>query len=531
MTAYATQMDAARKGITTPQMEIVAAKEGIDVARLRALVAKGEAVIPANVHHASLDPHGIGFALRTKINVNLGTSRDWSDLDMEMGKVADAVRMGAESIMDLSTYGDTRAFRRRLTAECPAIIGTVPIYDAVVHYGKALRDITSAEWLDVLRMHAEDGVDFVTLHCGMNRAVAQRVRDNRRLMNVVSRGGSLMFAWMMMTGEENPYYEHFDEVLDICRTHDVTISLGDSCRPGCLADAGDAAQVDELVTLGELTLRAWERDVQVIIEGPGHVPLDQVVAQMKLEQTVCHGAPFYVLGPLVTDVAPGYDHITAAIGGALAASSGASFLCYVTPAEPAPAEPARPYAPSTSSIGRSSSTSTSVPSANSPVPAGMAHMPSVRARVTGAPQSLGSWLATRAPSSARASLTRTNRSILGFCPMVNPSRALTDGRRWVRMPRAYATMSRTSQFIASQAAMQGPGTFTTGLFLMTAMPTGRPGTERMPWLNHEARSLMRTELKSSSPRDDPPLMSTMSQAASASSSVRSSAARSSRTMG
>ena len=333
MTAYATQMDAARKGITTPQMEIVAAKEGIDVARLRALVAKGEAVIPANVHHASLDPHGIGFALRTKINVNLGTSRDWSDLDMEMGKVADAVRMGAESIMDLSTYGDTRAFRRRLTAECPAIIGTVPIYDAVVHYGKALRDITSAEWLDVLRMHAEDGVDFVTLHCGMNRAVAQRVRDNRRLMNVVSRGGSLMFAWMMMTGEENPYYEHFDEVLDICRTHDVTISLGDSCRPGCLADAGDAAQVDELVTLGELTLRAWERDVQVIIEGPGHVPLDQVVAQMKLEQTVCHGAPFYVLGPLVTDVAPGYDHITAALGGALAASSGASFLCYVTPAE------------------------------------------------------------------------------------------------------------------------------------------------------------------------------------------------------
>lgn len=333
MTAYATQMDAARKGITTPQMEAVAAKEGIDVARLRVFVAKGEAVIPANVHHASLDPHGIGFALRTKINVNLGTSRDWSDLDMEMEKVADAVRMGAESIMDLSTYGDTRAFRRRLTAECPAIIGTVPIYDAVVHYGKALRDITAAEWLDVLRMHAEDGVDFVTLHCGMNRAVAQRVRDNRRLMNVVSRGGSLMFAWMMMTGEENPYYEHFDEVLDICRAHDVTISLGDSCRPGCLADAGDAAQVDELVTLGELTLRAWERDVQVIIEGPGHVPLDQVVAQMKLEQTVCHGAPFYVLGPLVTDIAPGYDHITAAIGGAVAASSGADFLCYVTPAE------------------------------------------------------------------------------------------------------------------------------------------------------------------------------------------------------
>lgn len=331
--AYTTQMDAARQGIITPQMEAVSAKERIDPEALRALIAKGEAVIPANVHHAVLDPHGIGFALKTKINVNLGTSRDWSDLDMEMQKVRDAVAMGAESIMDLSTFGDTRAFRRKLTAECPAIIGTVPIYDAVVHYGKALKDITADEWLDVLRMHAEDGVDFVTLHCGMNRAVAQRVKDNRRLMNVVSRGGSLMFAWMMMTGEENPYYERFDEVLEICRAHDVTISLGDSCRPGCLADAGDAAQVDELVTLGELTLRAWKRDVQIIIEGPGHVPLDQVIAQMKLEQTVCHGAPFYVLGPLVTDVAPGYDHITAAIGGALAASNGASFLCYVTPAE------------------------------------------------------------------------------------------------------------------------------------------------------------------------------------------------------
>jgi phosphomethylpyrimidine synthase len=330
---YTTQMDAARQGIVTPQMERAAAKEHLSAEELRALIAKGEAVVPANVHHSALDPHGIGFALRTKINVNLGTSRDWSDLDMEMEKVNDAVAMGAESVMDLSTYGDTRAFRRRLTAECPAIVGTVPIYDAVVHYGKALRDITADEWLDVLRMHAEDGVDFVTLHCGMNRAVARRVKDNPRLMNVVSRGGSLMFAWMMMTGEENPYYARFDEVLDICRAHDVTVSLGDSCRPGCLADAGDAAQIDELATLGELTLRAWERDVQVIIEGPGHVALDQVVAQMKLEQTLCHGAPFYVLGPLVTDVAPGYDHITAAIGGALAASNGASFLCYVTPAE------------------------------------------------------------------------------------------------------------------------------------------------------------------------------------------------------
>lgn len=213
--AYTTQMDAARQGIVTPQMHAVAAEESMDPQALRELIAKGQAVIPANVHHASLDPHGIGFALKTKINVNLGTSRDRGNLDMEMRKVRDAVAMGAESIMDLSTFGDTRAFRRRLTAECPAIIGTVPIYDAVVHYGKALKDITADEWLDVLRMHAEDGVDFVTLHCGMNRAVAQRVKDNRRLMNVVSRGGSLMFAWMMMTGEENPYYERFDEVLDL----------------------------------------------------------------------------------------------------------------------------------------------------------------------------------------------------------------------------------------------------------------------------------------------------------------------------
>lgn len=329
----ATQMEAARKGIVTPQMGAVAAKEDIDPERLRELVATGQAVIPANVHHACLEPSGIGFALRTKINVNLGTSRDWSDLDMEMAKVQDAVRMGAESIMDLSSYGDTRAFRRRLVEQCPAIIGTVPIYDAVVHYHKALRSITAQEWLDALEMHARDGVDFVTLHAGINRAQAELLRRTHREMNVVSRGGSIMFAWMMMTGEENPYFEHFDQVLDICREHDVTLSLGDSCRPGCLADAGDAAQVSELVTLGELTTRAWERDVQVIIEGPGHVPLDQVVAQMKQEQTICHGAPFYVLGPLVTDVAPGYDHITAAIGGTLAASAGASFLCYVTPAE------------------------------------------------------------------------------------------------------------------------------------------------------------------------------------------------------
>ena len=235
--------------------------------------------------------------------------------------------------MDLSSYGDTRSFRRKLTAECPAMIGTVPIYVAVVYYHKALGKITSEEWIDIVRMHAEDGVDFMTIHCGMNRATAERFKNNKRLMNIVSRGGSIMFAWMEMTGKENPFYEHFDEILDICREYDITLSLGDACRPGCLADATDTAQIEELITLGELTKRAWAKDVQVMIEGPGHMPLNQIAANMEIQKTLCHGAPFYVLGPIVTDVAPGYDHITSAIGGAIAAAAGASFLCYVTPAE------------------------------------------------------------------------------------------------------------------------------------------------------------------------------------------------------
>ena len=209
----------------------------------------------------------------------------------------------------------------------------MPIYDALVYYHKALRDITAQEWLDVFRMHAEDGVDFMTIHCGINRQTAQRFKQQKRITNIVSRGGSIMFAWMEITGNENPFYEYFDEVLRICREHDVTLSLGDACRPGCLEDAGDIAQMEELVTLGELTQRAWAQDVQVIIEGPGHMPLHQIQANMELQKTICKGAPFYVLGPIVTDVAPGYDHITAAIGGAMAAAYGASFLCYVTPAE------------------------------------------------------------------------------------------------------------------------------------------------------------------------------------------------------
>ena len=286
-----------------------------------------------NKNHKCLDPNGIGSMLKTKINVNLGTSRDCKDLDMELQKVNDAVKMGAESIMDLSSWGDTQKFRRKLTAECPAIIGTVPIYDAVVYYHKALKDITTEEWLKIVEMHAQDGVDFMTIHIGINRATAQRFKKNKRLMNIVSRGGSIIFAWMEMTGKENPYYEHFDEILDICQKYDVTISLGDACRPGCLEDATDVSQIEELVTLGELTRRAWEKNVQVIVEGPGHMPLNQIAANMQIQQSICKGAPFYVLGPLVTDIAPGYDHITAAIGGAIAATYGAAFLCYVTPAE------------------------------------------------------------------------------------------------------------------------------------------------------------------------------------------------------
>ena len=348
---YATQMEAARKGIVTPQLEIVAKKERMTVEELLPLVASGKVVIPANKNHTCLDPEGVGSMLRTKINVNLGVSRDCKDYDVEMQKVLSAVQMGGEAIMDLSSHGNTQPFRQKLTHECPAMIGTVPVYDSVIHYQRDLdtltvpvydsvihyqRDLdtlTAKDFIDVVRLHAQDGVDFVTLHCGITRKTIDQIRKHKRKMNIVSRGGSLVFAWMCMTGEENPFYEYYDEILDICREYDVTISLGDACRPGCLADATDVCQIEELVRLGELTKRAWEKDVQVMVEGPGHVPMDQIAANMKVQQTICMGAPFYVLGPLVTDIAPGYDHITAAIGGAIAAMNGAAFLCYVTPAE------------------------------------------------------------------------------------------------------------------------------------------------------------------------------------------------------
>ncbi len=330
---YHTQMEAARAGLITEQMERVAIKERIDPQRLGGLIAAGQAVIPANRNHRSLDPEGVGQGLRTKINVNLGVSRDCPDFEPELAKVRKALALKAEAIMDLSSYGKTQEFRRKLISTSPAMIGTVPIYDAVGFYDRELTDLTAADLLGVIETHARDGVDFMTIHAGLTRETVKHFKANPRVTNIVSRGGSLLFAWMELTGNENPFYEHFDAILEICRAYDVTISLGDACRPGSIADATDAVQIQELVILGELTKRAWERDVQVMIEGPGHMALNEIAANMVLEKRLCHGAPFYVLGPLVTDIAPGYDHITSAIGGAVAAMAGADFLCYVTPAE------------------------------------------------------------------------------------------------------------------------------------------------------------------------------------------------------
>lgn len=331
--SYTTQMNAARKGIVTGAMEIVAKKENMPIETLMARMAAGTVVIPANKNHTVLDPEGVGEGLRTKINVNLDISKDSNDLDLEMDKVRVAVEMKAEAIMDLSCFGKTQEFRNRVIAECPAMIGTVPMYDAVGFYDKNLKDITVDEFFKVVERHAEDGVDFATIHAGLNRATAEKIKRNDRLTGIVSRGGSLLYAWMMLNDAENPFYEHFDRLLDICTKYDLTLSLGDGCRPGSLNDSTDAAQVEELIVLGELTKRAWEKDVQVMIEGPGHMAMDEIAGNMMMEKRLCHGAPFYVLGPLVTDVAPGYDHITSAIGGAIAAANGADFLCYVTPAE------------------------------------------------------------------------------------------------------------------------------------------------------------------------------------------------------
>lgn len=330
---FQTQMDAARKGIVTKELRQVAQEEAIAEQELLELVAGGQVVIPANVRHTVLHPHGVGKGLRTKINVNLGVSGDCVDYRVEMEKVRLAERFGAEAIMDLSNYGKTHTFRQKLIETSPAMIGTVPVYDAVGYLEKDLKEITAQDFLKVVRAHAEEGVDFMTIHAGLNRRAVEIFMRERRQMNIVSRGGSLLFAWMKMTGNENPFYEHYDELLEILHEFDVTISLGDALRPGSIADATDASQIAELTELGNLTKRAWERGVQVLVEGPGHMAMDEIAANMKLEKRLCHGAPFYVLGPLVTDIAPGYDHITSAIGGAIAAANGADFLCYVTPAE------------------------------------------------------------------------------------------------------------------------------------------------------------------------------------------------------
>ncbi len=333
MKNYKTQMEAARKGIVTKELAQVAREEGLTEQELLPLIASGRVAIPANIRHTSLHPYGIGAGLRTKINVNLGISGDCADYSREMEKVRLAEKFGAEAIMDLSNYGKTREFRKKLIESSSAMIGTVPVYDAIGYLEKDLKEITAQDFLKVVRSHAEEGVDFMTIHAGLNRRAVEVFLRERRQMNIVSRGGSLLFAWMKMTGNENPFYEHYDELLEILREYDVTVSLGDALRPGSIADATDASQIAELTELGNLTKRAWERDVQVLVEGPGHMAMDEIAANMKLEKRLCHGAPFYVLGPLVTDIAPGYDHITSAIGGAIAAANGADFLCYVTPAE------------------------------------------------------------------------------------------------------------------------------------------------------------------------------------------------------
>ena len=333
MRNYATQMEAAKKGIITPEMKIVAKKENIEEDKLMELVACGQVAIPCNINHKSISPEGIGTGMKTKINVNLGISGDCKNYDVEMQKVDMAIKFGAEAIMDLSNYGKTNTFRTQLIEKSPAMIGTVPMYDAIGYLDKDLLEISAQDFLRVVRAHAEEGVDFMTIHAGINKRAVEAFRRDGRKMNIVCRGGSLLFAWMAMTGNENPFFEYYDEVLDILREYDVTISLGDALRPGCIDDSTDAGQISELIELGNLTKRAWEKDVQVMVEGPGHMAMDEIAANMKLQKRLCHNAPFYVLGPLVTDIAPGYDHITSAIGGAIAAASGADFLCYVTPAE------------------------------------------------------------------------------------------------------------------------------------------------------------------------------------------------------
>lgn len=330
---FYTQIEAARKGIITEAMKLVAQAENKEPEWIRAQVAKGRISIPHNRNHKNLVPCGVGEGLRTKINVNLGISKDCGDYSTEMEKVELALQMGAEAIMDLSCHGKTAPFREALIEKSTAMVGTVPMYDILGFTGKTLQSLKKDDFMSVVRAHGESGVDFITVHAGLNLETALTFDRNPRVTNIVSRGGSLLYAWMKMNQAENPYYEYYDELLEICKAYDMTISLGDAMRPGSTADATDASQIKELITLGELVKRAWDAGVQVIVEGPGHMAIPEIQANMLLQKKLCHNAPFYVLGPLVTDIAPGYDHITSAIGGAIAAASGADFLCYVTPAE------------------------------------------------------------------------------------------------------------------------------------------------------------------------------------------------------
>jgi len=331
-----TQLELAREGTISPQMEAVALKEGLEAEFIRQGIVAGTIVIPANIKHANLTPCGIGQGLRTKVNANIGTSSDFGNIDTELEKLRVATDAGTDSVMDLSTGGDISAIRRAIIASSSLPIGTVPIYqagiEAVEKHGAIIK-ITPDEMFSVIEEHARDGVDFLTVHCGVTQSAIARLKEQGRVADVVSRGGAFLIGWILYNEAENPLFEQYDRLLEIARDYDLTLSLGDGMRPGCLADATDRPQVEELLVAGELVDRARRAGVQVMVEGPGHLPLDHIEANVKLEKAICKGAPFYVLGPLVTDTAAGYDHITGAIGGAIAAAAGADFLCYVTPAE------------------------------------------------------------------------------------------------------------------------------------------------------------------------------------------------------
>lgn len=328
---------AAEKNIITEEMKICALKEGVSPDYIAQGIAKGEIVICKNKKNKVTKPCAIGKGLKTKVNVNIGTSKDRPFIEEELKKLEIALKYGTDTVMDLSTGGPIDDIRRIIRENCPVPLGTVPIYQAAIEavekHHKSIVEMTVSEIFDVIRRQAEDGVDFMTVHCGITKHTLERLKNKDRVLGVVSRGGSFIVEWMVYNNRENPLYEYYDELLEIAYTYDVTLSLGDGIRPGCIADATDGPQIQELIILGELTLRAWDKGVQVMIEGPGHVPLDQIEANIKLQKRLCHNAPFYVLGPLPTDIAPGYDHIVGAIGGAIAASAGADFLCYVTPAE------------------------------------------------------------------------------------------------------------------------------------------------------------------------------------------------------